>query len=383
MSRITRDTIRRLPKVLLHDHLDGGLRPSTLLELAAETPGAALPAAEPDQLAAWFAGPLRAADRGPAPHEAFLARFAPVLALLQTAPALTRAAVECAQDLAADGVVYAEVKFAPEQHTSGGLTRAQAVDAVLEGLRVGTARARQMGRTIDARLLLTAMRQAADSMEIADLAVRHRGRGVVGFDIAGPEAGYPPTRHISACEYIKRENFNLTLHAGEGFGLSSIWEAIQWCGADRLGNGVRIVDDIVLGDSADGSDAKLGTLAAYVRDRRVPLELCPTANVSIGAVPSLAEHPVDLLRRLRFRVTVNTDNRLIGGTTLTEEFDALSQAFGYTLADLRWFTVNAMKSAFIGHDERLALINKVIKPAYGAEHAASVGASFFRKEDSW
>ncbi|PSK92304.1 adenosine deaminase [Murinocardiopsis flavida] len=383
MSRITRDTIRRLPKVLLHDHLDGGLRPSTLLELAAETPGAELPAADPERLAAWFAGPLRSGGGAPTTHETLLARFAPVLALLQTAPALTRAAVECAQDLAADGVVYAEVKFAPEQHTGGGLTRAQAVDAVLEGLRVGAARARQMGRTIDVRLLLTAMRQAADSMEIADLAVRNRGRGVVGFDIAGPEAGYPPTRHISACEYIKRENFNLTLHAGEGFGLSSIWEAIQWCGADRLGNGVRIVDDIVPGSAADGSDTKLGTLASYVRDRRVPLELCPTANVSIGAVPSLADHPVDLLRRLRFRVTVNTDNRLIGGTTLTEEFEALSQMFGYTLADLRWFTVNAMKSAFIGHDERLALINRVIKPAYATEHAASVGASFFRKEDSW
>ncbi|MFD0776496.1 adenosine deaminase, partial [Streptomonospora algeriensis] len=307
-------------------------------------------------------------------------RLDPVVALLQDAPALTRAATECAQDLAADGVVYAEVKLAPEQHTEGGLTREQVVDAVLEGLRVGRAKARLFGADVDVRLLLTAMRQAADSLEIADLAVRYRHRGVVGFDIAGPEAGYPPTRHISACEHVKRANFHLTLHAGEGFGLSSVWEAIQWCGADRIGQGVRIFDDIAVAE--DGS-AKLGELAAYIRDKRIPLELCPTSNVASGVLPSLAEHPVDTLRRLRFRVTVNTDNRLLDSSGLSAELARLSEEFGYTAETLRWFTVNAMKSAFIGHDERLALIDRVIKPGYAELESHWARAAFFRQEDPW
>ncbi|GAA3753552.1 adenosine deaminase [Spinactinospora alkalitolerans] len=373
MNRLSHDTIRRVPKVVLHDHLDGGVRAATLAELAGEAGYDGLPTLDPGRLGDWFAA-------GAGSPESYLGRFAPIADLLQNAAALTRVATECAQDLAADGVVYAEVKVAPELHTRAGLTREQVVDAVLEGLRVGTARARLFGRVIDVRLLLTAMRQAADSLEIADLAVRFRHRGVVGFDIAGPEAGYPPTRHISACEYVKRENFNLTLHAGEGFGLSSIWEAIQWCGADRLGQGVRIIDDIAV---EDGGGAKLGQLAAYVRDKRIPLELCPSSNLHTGAVRSLAEHPIDVLRRLRFRVTVNTDNRLISRTSMTGEFAALAEEFGYTLDDLRWFTVNAMKSAFIGHDERLDLINRVVKPGYAAERADHTGAAFFRQEDIW
>ncbi|MFC4560329.1 adenosine deaminase [Nocardiopsis mangrovi] len=385
MTRLDHDTVRRLPKVLLHDHLDGGVRPETLLGLAAASGYTGLAAAGPGALQDWFAAPA-------ASTEEHLRRFDPILDLLQDSAALTRVAAECAQDLAADGVVYAEVKIAPEQHTRQGLTREQVVDAVLEGLRVGAARARLFGRSIDVRLLLTALRQAADSLEIADLAVRYRHRGVVGFDIAGPEAGYPPTRHISACEYIKRENFNLTLHAGEGFGLSSIWEAIQWCGADRLGQGVRIIDDIALSDEEPGEGerpgapvrtAKLGQLAAYVRDKRIPLELCPTSNLTTGAVARLADHPVDVLRRLRFRVTVNTDNRLLNRTSMTGEFARLCDAFGYGLDTLSWFTVNAMKSAFIGHDERLALIDHVIKPGYGAVRADHAGAAFFRREDPW
>ncbi|MBB6173100.1 adenosine deaminase [Nocardiopsis mwathae] len=378
MTRPATDTIRRLPKVLLHDHLDGGVRPATLLDLAAQSDYQGLPETAPERLRAWFAA--RTAPEEVRTQQAHLARLTPILDLLQTAPALSRVAAECAQDLAEDGVVYAEVKVAPEQHTREGLTREQVVDAVLEGLRIGTAKARLFGRRIDVRLLLTAMRQAADSLEIADLAVRYRHLGVVGFDIAGPEAGYPPTRHISACEYIKRENFNLTLHAGEGFGLSSIWEAIQWCGADRLGQAVRIVDDIAVAD--DGS-AKLGDLAAYVRDKRIPLELCPTSSVSTGAVRDIADHPVDVLRRLRFRVTVGTDNRLLDGTSMSGEFTRLVEAFDYGLDTLRWFTVNAMKSAFIGHDERLDLINGTIKPGYAAAQTDHVGAAFFRMEDQW
>ncbi|MDA8370835.1 MAG: adenosine deaminase [Nocardiopsaceae bacterium] len=374
MTGLGYDTIRRLPKVLLHDHVDGGIRPATLLGLAAESGYTGLPADDPDRLQDWFAA------AGTRTIDEHLTRLGPILDLLQSASALTRVAAECAQDLAADGVVYAEVKVAPEQHTRDGLTREQVVDAVLEGLRVGTARARLFGRVIDVRLLLTAMRQAADSLEIADLAVRYRHRGVAGFDIAGPEAGYPPTRHISACEYIKRENFNLTLHAGEGFGLSSIWEAIQWCGADRLGQGVRIIDDIAVAD--DGS-AKLGQLAAYIRDKRIPLELCPTSNVNTGVVGDFAAHPVEVLRRLRFRVTVNTDNRLLNRTSMSGEFARLVDEFGYGLDTLSWFTVNAMKSAFIAHDERLALIDHTIKPGYAAARTDHAGAAFFRREDPW
>ncbi|MUL42220.1 adenosine deaminase [Streptomonospora sp. PA3] len=373
MTPLGHETIRRLPKVLLHDHLVGGLRAGTVLDLAAPAGGAGLPAADPDRLRAWFGAPA------PTPEER-ARRLDPVVALLQDTASLTRAAAECAQDLAADGVVYAEVKLAPEQHTEGGLTREQVVDAVLEGLRVGRAKARLFGLRTDVRLLLTAMRQAADSLEIADLAVRYRHRGVVGFDIAGPEAGYPPTRHISACEHVKRANFHLTLHAGEGFGLSSIWEAIQWCGADRLGQGVRIFDDIA---AAEDGSAKLGELAAYIRDKRIPVELCPTSNVNTGVLPSLAAHPVDTLRRLRFRVTVNTDNRLLDSATLSEELARLCAEFGYTAETLRWFTVNAMKSAFIGHDERLALIEQVIKPGYADERARWASAAFFRQEDPW
>ncbi|CAM3949004.1 adenosine deaminase [Nocardiopsis rhodophaea] len=378
MTRLGTDTIRRLPKVLLHDHLDGGVRPATLLDLAAQSGYQGLPETDPERLRAWLTAPTSGA--AVRTQEGHLGRLAPILDLLQTAPALSRVAAECVQDLAEDGVVYAELKVAPEQHTREGLTREQVVDAVLEGLRVGTAKARLFGRRIDVRLLLTAMRQAADSLEIADLAVRYRHDGVVGFDIAGPEAGYPPTRHISACEYIKRENFNLTLHAGEGFGLSSIWEAIQWCGADRLGQAVRIGDDIAV---ADDGTAKLGQLAAYVRDKRIPLELCPTSSVSTGAVRDISEHPVDVLRRLRFRVTVNTDNRLLDGTSMTGEFARLVETFDYGLDTLRWFTVNAMKSAFIGHDERLELIDGVIKPGYAGLSTEHVGAAFFRMEDPW
>jgi adenosine deaminase len=207
------------------------------------------------------------------------------------------------------------------------------------------------------------MRTAARSLEIADLAVRWRDRGVCGFDIAGAEAGFPPTRHLDAFEHIRRENFHLTIHAGEAFGLPSIWEALQLCGAERLGHGVRIVDDIA--NTPDGS-AHLGRLAAMVRDRRVPLELCPTSNVHSGAAPSIAEHPIGLLADLRFRVTVNTDNRLMSAISLSREMANVAEAFGWGWDRLEWLTINAMKSAFLPFDERLAMMTDVIKPGYAA-----------------
>ncbi|GIJ70321.1 adenosine deaminase [Virgisporangium ochraceum] len=346
----TYDEIRRAPKALLHDHLDGGLRPATVVELAAEI-GHELPATDPAELGEWFTA---AADSGSL--ERYLETFVHTVGVMQTASALHRVAAECALDLAADGVVYAEVRFAPEQHLTRGLTLPEVVEAVLAGFADGSAQAALAGRPIRIGTLLTAMRHAARSMEIAELSVRYRDAGVVGFDIAGAEAGYPPTRHLDAFEYLQRENFHFTIHAGEAFGLPSIWQAIQWCGADRLGHGVRIVDDI--------ADRSLGRLAAYVRDKRIPLELCPSSNVQTGAAASIADHPIGLLRDLRFRVTVNTDNRLMSGTSMTREMALLVEAFGYGWAELQWFTVNAMKSAFIPFDERLALINEVIKPAY-------------------
>ncbi len=354
---LTPETIRRAPKVLLHDHLDGGLRPATILQLAERTGYRQLPADDPDKLAAWF---REAADSGSL--ERYLETFTHTVAVMQTAEGLRRVAREAVEDLADDGVVYAEIRWAPEQHVEDGLTLEEVVQATLEGAREGRQAAAARGRHIRVGLLATAMRHAARSSEIAELAVRYRDRGVVGFDIAGAEAGFPPTRHLDAFEYLRRENYHFTIHAGEAFGLPSIWEAIQWCGADRLGHGVRIVDDVA--ETSDGP--VLGRLAQYVRDKRIPLEMCPSSNVQTGAAASIADHPIGLLRRLYFRVTVNTDNRLMSGTSMTREMVLLSEAFGYDWRDLSWFTINAMKSAFIPFDERLALINDVIKPGYAA-----------------
>ncbi|WP_406038108.1 adenosine deaminase [Micromonospora sp. NBC_00898] len=354
MVAIRYEDIVKVPKALLHDHLDGGLRPATIVELAAEV-GHELPTTDPVALGRWF---VEAANSGSL--ERYLQTFAHTVAVMQTAPALRRVARECALDLAADGVVYAEVRFAPEQHLEQNLTLDEVVEAVVAGFVEGSAQAAKAGTPIRVGTLLTAMRHAARSQEIAELAVRHRDAGVVGFDIAGAEAGFPPTRHLDAFEYLQRENFHFTIHAGEAFGLPSIWQAIQWCGADRLGHGVRIVDDIT-----PGPEPVLGRLAAYVRDKRIPLELCPSSNVQTGAAPSIVEHPIGLLRDLRFRATVNTDNRLMSGTSMSREMALLVEAFGYGWKELQWFTINAMKSAFIPFDERLKIIDEVIKPAYG------------------
>jgi adenosine deaminase len=353
MGELTREVIRSAPKVLLHDHLDGGLRPQTIVELAAEA-GHKLPAGDAESLGTWF---TESANSGSL--ERYLETFDHTVAVMQTADNLTRVARECVEDLLADGVVYAEVRYAPEQHLEEGLSLEEVVAAVQHGFDEGQAAA---DGAIVVRQLLTAMRHKANSREVAELVVAHRDDGVVGFDIAGAEAGYPPTRHLDAFEYLRRENFHFTIHAGEAFGLPSIWEAIQWCGTDRLGHGVRIVDDITAGGA-------LGRLAQYVRDKRIPLEMCPSSNVQTGAAESIAEHPIGLLRKLQFRVTVNTDNRLMSGTSMTREMALLADAFGYDWADLQWFTINAMKSSFIGFDERLQLINGVIKPGYAALRA--------------
>jgi adenosine deaminase len=291
----------------------------------------------------------------------YLEPFAHTVAVMQSPEALHRVAFECVEDLAADNVVYAEVRFAPELHLAGGLSLDEVVDAVLAGFADGEKAAAAEGHPIVVRCLVTAMRHAARSRDIAELAIRFRDKGVVGFDIAGAEAGYPPTRHLDAFEYMRSQNARFTIHAGEAFGLPSIHEALAYCGADRLGHGVRIVDDIEV--LPDGT-AVLGRLAAILRDKRIPLEMCPSSNVQTGAVESIESHPFDLLARLRFRVTVNTDNRLMSDTTMSQEMLRLVEAFGYGWSDLERFTINAMKSAFIHFDERLAIIDEVIKPRY-------------------
>jgi len=358
------DLIQRAPKALLHDHLDGGVRPHTVIELAREFGYKDLPTTDVDDLATWF-------NRGAKRNDLvlYLETFAHTVGVMQDRDAIERVAHECAQDLAADGVVYAEVRFAPELSTEKGMTLDEVMEAVLEGFRRGSA-----GTDLTIYSIVSAMRTAARSLEIAELAVRYRDEGVVGFDIAGAEAGFPPSRHLDAFQYVNRENFHSTIHAGEAFGLPSIWEAVQFCGAERLGHGVRIVDDIDPGDGL-GSE-KLGRLATYIRDRRIPLELCPTSNVNTGVVPSIADHPIGMLRRLRFRVTVNTDNRLMSNTSMTKEMQKLHDAFGWGLDDFEWLTVNAMKSSFAPFPERLKLINGVIKPRYSIlKSELSLGAA--------
>ncbi|UVO13111.1 adenosine deaminase [Mycobacterium sp. SVM_VP21] len=355
---VSLETIGQAPKALLHDHLDGGLRPATVVDIAGQVGYDELPETDPDELATWFRTRSHSGSL-----ERYLEPFSHTVAVMQTADALHRVARECVEDLAADAVVYAEVRFAPELHIEGGLSFDEVTDAVLAGFADGEREAAAAGREITVRCLVTAMRHAALSREIAELAIRFRDKGVVGFDIAGAEAGYPPTRHLDAFEYMRDHNARFTIHAGEAFGLPSIHEAIAFCGADRLGHGVRITDDITVDD--DGT-VRLGRLAAIVRDKRVPLELCPSSNVQTGAVGSIAEHPFDLLARARLRVTVNTDNRLMSDTTMSKEMLVLAETFGYGWADLQRFTVNAMKSAFIPFDQRVQIIEEVIKPQYAA-----------------
>jgi adenosine deaminase len=344
------ELLARAPKALLHDHLDGGLRPETVIELAREYGYKSLPTTDVVDLQKWF-------HRGAKRNDLvlYLETFAHTVGVMQHRDAIERVAYECAQDLAADNVVYAEVRFAPELNTEAGMSLDDVVRAVLEGFRRGAA-----GTDLTIYTILCAMRTAARSSEIAQLAVKFRDEGVVGFDIAGAEAGHPPTRHLDAFQLVQRENFHSTIHAGEAFGLPSIWEALQFCGAERLGHGVRIVDDI----TGEPGHEQLGRLAEFVRDRRIPLELCPTSNVNTGVCKSIAEHPIGMLRRLRFRVTLNTDNRLMSNTSMTREFTQCADAFGWTLDDFQWITVNSVKSAFAHFEERLHIINNIVKPRY-------------------
>ncbi|MFF7099031.1 adenosine deaminase [Streptomyces nigra] len=348
--RVDAAVIRRLPKAVLHDHLDGGLRPATVVELAAEI-GHTLPTTDPDELAAWY---FEAANSGDLVR--YIATFEHTLAVMQTREGLLRTAEEYVLDLAADGVVYGEVRYAPELNTRGELTMAEVVETVQEGLAAGMAKAAAAGTPVRVGTLLCGMRMFDRVREAADLAVAFRDSGVVGFDIAGAEDGFPAADHLDAFQHLRRESVPFTIHAGEAHGLPSIHQAVQVCGAQRVGHGVRITEDIV--------DGKLGRLAGWVRDRRIALEMCPTSNLQTGAATSIAEHPITALKDLGFRVTLNTDNRLVSGTTMTREMTLLVEEAGWTVEDLRTVTVNAVKSAFIPFDERKTLLEDVVLPGY-------------------
>jgi len=349
--KLDKQFLRSLPKVLLHEHLDGVLRPQTVVELAKDVGYVELPTTAPLALAEWF---HQGANQGSLAK--YLQGFSHTIAVMQTEAALERVAYEQAEDLSKDGVVYFETRFAPIFHSKKGLTHQQIVSAVLKGLERGR---KDFG--IASGLIICAMRNMDVSLEMAELAVDFRERGVVGFDLAGEEGGYPPKKHVDAFHYIQRENFNITIHAGEGYGKESIWQAIQYCGAHRIGHGTRLIDDIAV---VDGRAVKLGDLAQYVLDKRIPLEICLISNVHTGATPSLAEHPFKILYEEKFRVTLNTDNRLMSSTSMTREFEAAADTFGLSMDDFEKITINAMKSAFLPYKQRYDFIYSIIKPGY-------------------
>ncbi|WP_425864433.1 adenosine deaminase [Arthrobacter sp. TWP1-1] len=355
--------LQSLPKVSLHDHLDGGLRPETIIELAAAS-GHELPATDPEELRNWF---LESADSGSL--ERYLETFEHTIAVMQTHDELVRVAHEFVEDLAEDGVVYGEVRWAPEQHLTKGLSLDDAVEAVQEGLEAGMDAVDEAGGYIEVGQIITAMRHADRGSEIAQLAVRHRDNGVVGFDIAGAEEGFLPSRFAEAFTYLAENNFPTTVHAGEGAGLDSIQDALVHGRALRLGHGVRIAEDIHLDvqevDGRDVGTVTLGDLAQWVRDRQIPLELCPSSNLQTGAIAAygttLGEHPIDLLHQLGFNVTVNTDNRLMSGVTLTSEFGQLVETFGYGLDTVLEMTLNAVHASFLPMESREQLADFIIE----------------------
>lgn len=355
--------IRSLPKVSLHDHLDGGLRPGTIIELAAEV-GHQLPSTDPVALGEWF---RESADSGSLVR--YLETFDHTVAVMQTKEGLHRVAKEFVEDLADDGVVYGEVRWAPEQHLTKGLTLDEAVEAVQAGLEAGVDAVEASGRPIQVGQLITAMRHADRGQEIAELAIRHRDKGAVGFDIAGAEDGFPPYRFKDAFTYLAENQFPVTIHAGEAAGLDSIVDALVSGRALRLGHGVRIAEDIQVDftpneeNDADLGLVTLGRVAAWVRDRGIALECSPSSNLQTGATAPFGEgienHPFDLLYQTGFKVTINADNRLMSGVTLTDEYELLVETFDYDLDDLLEITLNAAEAAFLPLEEREALVEYI------------------------
>jgi adenosine deaminase len=349
---VTNSMIRKIPKVELHDHLDGGLRPETIIELAAEY-GKTLPAGTPEKLAEWF---HRGSNRKNL--ALYLEGFSVTLSVMQRTEALERAAYEAILDCAADNVVYAEIRFAPNLHLKEGLNLESVVESVLQGLNRGR---EETGTQFG--LILCAMRNQQVSLEIAELAVAFRTRGVVGFDLAGDENGHPPKKHLEAFNFIRNRNFNITIHAGEAFGMESIWQAIQVCGAHRIGHATHLIEDMVVhGTRID----QMGTLSNYVRNKRIPLEVCLSSNIQTGAADDFDSHPFNIYYRNHFRVTLSSDNRLMSNTSLSKEMSLAVKHFNLELRDLEKLTINGMKSAFIPYEERIEIIFDIIKPGFEA-----------------
>ena len=349
---VTDEMIKRIPKVDLHDHLDGGVRPETIIELAGEA-AIDLPSQDPEELASWF---HRGADRKNL--GLYLEGFGITVSVMQTREALERIAYEALLDRVQDNIVYAEIRFAPIQHLQNGLNLEAVVEAVLTGLERGKA---ETG--IEYGLIICAMRHqdAAASLEAAELAVAFRNKGVVGFDIAGDEFGHPPKRHLEAFQYIRSRNFNITIHAGEAFGPESIWQAIQICGAHRIGHATRLIEDMTVSGSRIEN---MGSLAHFIRDKRIPMEVCLSSNIHTGAAKNLDAHPFQIYFRNNFRVMLCTDNRLMSNTTLGHEMALAVKHYNLTLRDLEKITINTMKSAFLHHDERIRLIYDTLKPRF-------------------
>lgn len=369
------DQIRDLPKVSLHDHLDGSVRPATLIELAGQI-GHELPSQNPEELAEIFRSNADSGDL-----VKYLEAFSHTTAVLQSAENLRRVAREYVEDLAADGVIYAEVRWAPEQHTASGLSLDDAVDAVQAGLSEGVDAAAEQDQVIIIGQLLAAMRQDDQADQIADLALRYRDDGVVGFDIAGPEKGFLPRKFTTAFTTLAEQMFPTTVHAGEADGVESVRDALVSGRARRLGHGIRVAEDITVSEGnqddaaadEDVLEVVLGDVARWVRDRQIHLEVAPTSNLQTGAVTALtgeedaemSQHPFDMLYQLGFNVGVNTDNRLVSGVTLTGELTALAEAFGYEFAELADFQANALEASFLGYEERETLSAHVLEAWQG------------------
>ncbi len=348
--RVAKGIIERIPKILLHDHLDGGMRIDTIIELAKKEQYP-LPTEDPNELLDWFHRGANQGDLG-----LYLETFKVIYAILQTEEALERTAYEMMLDLKKDNVVYIETRFAPFFHTQKGLTHSRVMEAVLSGLRQG----RKETET-EFGLIVCSMRGTDWSLPMAQLAVKYRDKGAVAFDLAGDEAGNPPKKHLDAFQYCHRKNFNITIHAGEAFGARSIWQALQYCGAHRVGHGTRLVDDFTF---KGGEVVSMGSLANYILDKRIPLECCLSSNVHTAAAENFAKHPFRHFYKKRFRVTLNTDNRLMSNTSLSKEMEIAVREYGLGLRDLEVLTLNAMKSAFIHYEQRCKIIYGIIKPAF-------------------
>lgn len=331
------------PLALLHDHLDGGLRIETILELSDACGYDGLPGPTEEELATWF----RARPAGTL--EDYLEAFDHTVAVMQTTAAIERIAYEAVVDLAVDGVGYAELRYAPTHSTHEGLSREDALEAMVAGLRRGTE-----ATGTEAWAIAVALRHQTDSTDVARAAARFVGEGVVGFDLAGPEAGYPAHLHSEGIAIARDAGLGITLHAGEGHGVASIVDALGPGTAMRIGHGVRIIDDI---EVDDGVVTGLGAVASRVRDLQIPLELCITSNVHTGAVPSVAQHPLALLHRAGFNVTLNTDNRLMSDVALSDEVGVATDVLGLDDSDIRSMTGNALRAGFGDYTGRRRLLD--------------------------